>query len=125
MEPESLTYDETLGNLFQLIDINKDGVLSKIEILKAVTTHSSKIETILASASNDLSGLQVLLIPRKLEVFFSFATAEPGKATSAEFALFARQRALHHILEEIFQLIDGNGDGKLSKSELTARRDEM
>ena len=113
----SSSYEETLSTLFQLIDADGDGNLTKTEILKAVTRHSTDIEKII-SANDDLSGLRVLLSPSKLSTLLAFSTEEPGKATAAEFTLYARQHAMLHVLGEIFSLVDANGDGKLSKTEM-------
>ena len=114
----SSSYEEALSTLFQLIDSDGDGkAVKKTEILKAVTRHSTDIEKII-SANDDLSGLQVLLSPSKLSTLLAFSTEEPGEATAAEFALYARQHAVLHVLEEIFSLVDANGDGKLSKTEM-------
>ena len=115
--------DPTVRVIFDRLDLNHDGDVSKREILKALRTDDELVEIL----SNHRK-LSILLKPKHWEeAFNNMDTSQDGFVNFIEFQAFStllsekagrEEQAMHADLKRIFYMFDKDGNGLLTKREI-------
>lgn len=117
--------DNTLRDVFDKLDLNGDGNVTKREILTALRKDPG-----LADILRGHPKLSILLKPKQWQdAFARMDTSRDGQINFVEFQAFAtllagkHEREVHSLkqdIEDVFHLFDKNGDGFVTKRELLA-----
>ena len=114
--------DAILKSIYQVLDTDDVGCVAKEEFLGAVTEHLPDVQGIISRAMLDsnLSFLDFLLEMSEWKRLLSEVTTDNADSiTEEELSLAVKSRSQRIVLSHVFRLIDANGDGKLSKTEMT------
>lgn len=140
-------WDDCIGYLFQHLDVNKDGFLSKAEVERAPTAEQilgngqprgfdggrrgttapvgTTMEAVDADRDGKVTRAELAAYYRKtgfVPFRFNFATGQPNPlgAAAAIFGGGRTEPSVEAVSKAIFDLLDTDKDGKLSKQELAA-----